>query len=124
MKIRNSSHHTAERFCGEDGATVFSEGSIVPSPLSLAHFISYRPLEAPQLPISRVIGNLGTGTNLSGNAVNQGLAFSLSKMPIEIKANHAADQHSDTNHKKTNPGEALVWEGFWTVAISENPWFE
>jgi hypothetical protein len=73
MKIRNNSHHTAERFCGGDGATsvVFSEGSIVSSPLSPTHFISYRPLEAPQLLISRVIGNMGTDTYLSDYAVNQ-----------------------------------------------------
>jgi hypothetical protein len=49
-KIRNNSHHPAERFCEGDGATsaVFSEGSIVPSPLSPAHLISYSPLEVPQ----------------------------------------------------------------------------
>jgi|SRR5438309_6783902 len=49
-KIRNNSHHPAERFCEGDGATsvVFLEGSIVSSPLSPAHLISYSPLEVPQ----------------------------------------------------------------------------
>ena len=56
-KIRNNSHHPAERFCKGDGATsvVFSERSIIPSPLSPAHLISYGPLVLPQLPISRLL---------------------------------------------------------------------
>jgi hypothetical protein len=52
-KIKNNSHQPPERFCEGDGATsaVFSEGSIVPSPLSSANLIS--PREASQLLISR-----------------------------------------------------------------------
>jgi hypothetical protein len=51
-KIRTNSHHPAERFREGGGATlaVFSEGSIVPSPLSPAHLISYSPLEAASTP--------------------------------------------------------------------------
>ncbi len=51
-KIRNNSHHPAERFCEGDGATSvdFSEGFIVPSPLPPAHLISYSPLGTASTP--------------------------------------------------------------------------
>jgi hypothetical protein len=70
-KIRNNSHHPAERFCEGGGATsvVFSEGTIVSSPLSPAHFISYSALEAPQLLICRLPGHFRTITNLYGRAL-------------------------------------------------------
>jgi len=56
----NNSHHPAERFCEGDGAAsvVFSEGSIVPIPLSPAHLISNGPLVSPQLTTSRILVHL------------------------------------------------------------------